>query len=55
MTLPASTAQQLESLRRQLARQRPEWGDTRTQTPVERYFSPAIWQAKVECLFRPLP
>ena len=55
MTLPASTAAQLESIRSQLAAKSPRWGDGETHIPVERYFDPAIWQAEIRGLFRALP
>jgi len=55
MTLPYSTAGQLERIRVQLASRRPQWGDRETHIPVERYFSPDIWQAEIEGLFRALP
>src|SRR5947207_526415 len=55
MTLPASTASQIERIRDQISRQAPQWGDAETHIPVERYFSPEIWQAEVDGLFRALP
>jgi phenylpropionate dioxygenase-like ring-hydroxylating dioxygenase large terminal subunit len=55
MTLPASTAQQIEQIRDQLARRQAQWGEHETHIPVQRYFSAEIWQAEIEHLFRPLP
>ncbi|MDB5872532.1 MAG: hypothetical protein JWQ07_1974 [Ramlibacter sp.] len=55
MTLPASTAAQLESIRVQVASQQPRWGDAETHIPVQRYLSPEIWRAEVQGLFRSLP
>ena len=55
MPLPASTAGQIERIRVQVAEGRPRWGDAETHIPVGRYFSPAIWQAEIDGLFRSLP
>ena len=55
MDLPAATAAQLECLRAQLLREKPQWGDRETHIPVGRYFDEAIWRAEIAALFRPLP
>ena len=55
MTLPARTADQLQRIRAQVAAEKPQWGDAQAQIPVERYFSPEIWRAEIEGLFRRLP
>lgn len=55
MTLPASTAAQLECIRAQIAAEKAQWGDSETHIPVERYFSPENWKAEIESLFRALP
>jgi phenylpropionate dioxygenase-like ring-hydroxylating dioxygenase large terminal subunit len=55
MTLPTSTAAQLSRIREQLVRKEAQWGDRESRIPVERYFSPQIWQAEIEQLFRSLP
>ena len=55
MTLPAATARQVERVRQQCRDGRPQWGDSETHIPVERYFSPGIWQGEIDRLFRPLP
>jgi phenylpropionate dioxygenase-like ring-hydroxylating dioxygenase large terminal subunit len=55
MSLPASTASQLDRIRDQLARRQPQWGDRESRIPVERYFSREVWERELEHLFRPLP
>jgi phenylpropionate dioxygenase-like ring-hydroxylating dioxygenase large terminal subunit len=55
MSLPDSTARQLESLREQLQARRPRWADEASTIAVERYFDPAIREAEVAHLFRALP
>ena len=55
MDLPPAIARQLAAIRSQLRAHRPQWGDTVSTIPVERYFAPAIWQAEIDHLFRPLP
>ncbi|HSH91062.1 MAG TPA: SRPBCC family protein [Ramlibacter sp.] len=53
--LPPSTASQLERVRDQLVREKAQWGERESHIPVERYFSPQVWQAEVDHLFRKLP
>jgi phenylpropionate dioxygenase-like ring-hydroxylating dioxygenase large terminal subunit len=55
MSLPPSISAQLARIREQLVRKHPQWGDRESRIAVERYFSPALWQAEIEHLFRPLP
>ncbi|HSH89694.1 MAG TPA: SRPBCC family protein [Ramlibacter sp.] len=54
-SLPATIASQLERVRDQLVREKPQWGERESHIPVERYFSPQVWQAEVDHLFRKLP
>ena len=55
MSLPATTASQLERIRVQLTTRTPQWGEREAQIPVARYVSPQVWQAEIEGLFRTLP
>jgi phenylpropionate dioxygenase-like ring-hydroxylating dioxygenase large terminal subunit len=55
MPLPITTAAQFARIAEQLVRKVPQWGDREAHIPVERYFSPSIWQAEIEHLFRALP
>jgi phenylpropionate dioxygenase-like ring-hydroxylating dioxygenase large terminal subunit len=55
MAVPPALSSRLERVREQLATQKPQWGDRETHIPVERYFSPDIWQAEIGGLFRSLP
>ena len=55
---PAVTAALLERIRVQLASGQPDWKASdaaETHIPVERYFSPEVWQAELQGLFRALP
>ena len=56
--LPPATAAMLERVRSQLTSGQPEWKtstDAETRIPVDRYFSPDVWQAELQALFKPLP
>ena len=55
---PAVTAALLERIRVQLASSQPDWKALHApemHIPVARYFSPEVWQAEQQALFRPLP